>query len=167
MNVYIGNQEYGIEGIPNHVANFGCEPGYRAVAFERGSGMLSAATQEPPAKQRTIVEALTGEGARVVDYAVDGQLLRCLTASLDPGEVQSDIPLGFVPGEFRRIGVDRVSRAHRRGDLQVYVRSDDYSVLAIRPGRVTWYRTYGDFGVYLWVCDKLVEKKGQVSYCRA
>ena len=122
--------------------------------------LAAAAMQSVPLPQRTVEEALTGEGARVVDYAIDGQLLRCYTAPLDAGEIPTEIPAGFVAGEFRRIGVDRVSRVHSRGDLQVYVRISDYSVLAIRPGRITWYRAYGDFGVYLWVCDKLAKKRG-------
>ena len=121
--------------------------------------MLAAAAMQPvPLPQRTVEEALTEEGARIVDYAIDGQLLRCYTAPLDAGEIPTDIPAGFVPGECRRIGPDGISRRYGQGDLQVYVRIADYSVLAIRGGRMTWYRTYGDIGVYLWVCEKLVQK---------
>ena len=121
--------------------------------------MLAAAAMQPlPFPQRTVEEALTGEAARVVDYAIDGQLLRCYTAPLDAGEIPTDIPAGFVAGECRRIGVDGIARARHRGGLQVYIRTSDHSVLAIRAGRITWYRTYGDIGVYFWVCERVIQK---------
>ena len=109
-----------------------------------------------------MLEALTQPDTQVIDFSIGGQPLRCLTATVGQDATVAELPAGFVPAEYRRISVAGCSsRVALRTDMLVYLRPADYNVLVIRPGRITWYQTYGELEVYLWLCDRIAQQSAR------